>query len=294
MGGLSGEPTGAKKQQTPVFWYVPHPFSGSAESAFTPAQPVQATATPFGVQTQPKRSGQPAYGGSPSFPAGDSQYSDYGDTGGPPKTAEGKINLGGVGDWALNNLATQAGGYLGTALGGLPGGIAGGLAFGLPADRYLASQAQDLYQNAGLDYNRPWLDSILHSLPFGGIFTNDVPTSREVNANINTMNLRPEDFGPVTPPGWTPPSDTGTPATDLYTPDFSGVYDPQYNNPGLFRTGGAVPMNHDGVLSPVPATLHEGEFVLRPEAVRKYGIGLLSALNAGKIPSRKAAGLLRL
>ncbi len=37
---------------------------------------------------------------------------------------------------------------------------------------------------------------------------------------------------------------------------------------------------------------HEGEYVIRPEAVKHYGTGLLSAINKRKIDRKKAHGLL--
>jgi hypothetical protein len=59
-----------------------------------------------------------------------------------------------------------------------------------------------------------------------------------------------------------------------------------------YLAGGPIPSDRDAVMEPVPATLHEGEYVLRPEAVRMYGRGLLGRINRGQIDPKKLRGLL--
>lgn len=63
--------------------------------------------------------------------------------------------------------------------------------------------------------------------------------------------------------------------------------------PGSWRTGGGTGGDRDGRLEPIPAVLHEGEFVQKPEAVSYYGDDFMSALNERRIPKRAAMGLLR-
>lgn len=48
---------------------------------------------------------------------------------------------------------------------------------------------------------------------------------------------------------------------------------------GGFRIGGVIPGNSNGLFEPVEITAHEGEFVLRPEAVQAIGLPFLEALN---------------
>ena len=51
------------------------------------------------------------------------------------------------------------------------------------------------------------------------------------------------------------------------------------------REGGIVPgPGTPDTTQPVPATLHTGEFVMRPEAVQAYGVPLLEALNNMELP----------
>ena len=59
-----------------------------------------------------------------------------------------------------------------------------------------------------------------------------------------------------------------------------------------FRKGGPTPNDGDKKLEAVPIMAHEGEYVIRPEAVKHYGTGLLSAINKRKIDRKKAHGLL--
>lgn len=65
-----------------------------------------------------------------------------------------------------------------------------------------------------------------------------------------------------------------------------------YEGSGMYRTGGYVPHDGDSRMEPVRATLHEGEFVIRPEAVDKVGIKNLQKLNSAASP-RVMARLLR-
>lgn len=59
---------------------------------------------------------------------------------------------------------------------------------------------------------------------------------------------------------------------------------------GGYRRGGLVKGKKTN--SPVKTTVHVGEYVVRPEAVNKYGLGLLNAINEQRIPKRRFAGLL--
>lgn len=106
-----------------------------------------------------------------------------------------------------------------------------------------------------------------------------------------------QDLGVANVPGGAgtgPTQDESSPYE--YAPDALPPQ-PGYDVPSIFdfgqpyRTGGGVANNGDGQMDEVPAILHEGEFVLRPEAVKKYGRGLLSALNEGRIPPKKLKGL---
>jgi hypothetical protein len=59
---------------------------------------------------------------------------------------------------------------------------------------------------------------------------------------------------------------------------------------GSWRYGGPTGDDGDGYLSPIRGTLHEGEFVLRPEAVAMYGYDMLHAMNEGRMqPNALAA-----
>lgn len=63
-------------------------------------------------------------------------------------------------------------------------------------------------------------------------------------------------------------------------------------DPGTFRRGGMIPSDRDHLLEAVPIRAHEGEYVLRPEAAKHYGKGLLDALNTRSIDKKKLRGLL--
>lgn len=65
----------------------------------------------------------------------------------------------------------------------------------------------------------------------------------------------------------------------------TGNDDPSDGDAG-WRYGGPVPDDKDGKLEGVRGLLHEGEYVIRPEMVKKYGKGLLSKINEGKLPAR--------
>lgn len=72
----------------------------------------------------------------------------------------------------------------------------------------------------------------------------------------------------------------------------SGLPDAAAETGGIYRQGGYIPRDGDGRLEPVNITAHEGEYVIRPEAVDKIGLKNLEALNAGSMP-RVLAKLLR-
>ena len=299
MYGASSNPSAGQNRNTqPSFWLAPHPFAGSPGSAFSLPQPVQATVTPLGMQPVQKKPGSSlGYSSDGGYLPGASSDQEQGGMTGPPQTSGKDLNFGGLGDWAIDHIGPSALSWAGTMLGGPIVGTGVGAIGGTLLDQLRANEVSDVYTKAGLDpYNRSLLDSFFHSLPFGNIFVDAVPTLREAQANINTINLKPEDFGPVTPPGWTPPQEGGTPSTDnqdLLAQYQNDVLD-NPNNVVWYRHGGLIPEQRDGASGAIPAMVHQGEFVMRPESVKKYGIGLLSALNSGKIEARKARGLLRM
>jgi len=59
---------------------------------------------------------------------------------------------------------------------------------------------------------------------------------------------------------------------------------------GGYRKGGLVKGKKKN--APVKTTVHVGEYVMRPEAVNMYGLGLLNAINEQRIPKRRFTGLL--
>ena len=60
-----------------------------------------------------------------------------------------------------------------------------------------------------------------------------------------------------------------------------------------YRTGGIIPSDGDGALEGVPATVHETEGVLRPEAMQMIGASNFRKLNAGKFDPRALAKVLK-
>ena len=52
---------------------------------------------------------------------------------------------------------------------------------------------------------------------------------------------------------------------------------------GDFRVGGFIKPDGDGKFEAVPVNAHEGEFVIRPEAVSQFGLAFLEKLNRGEI-----------
>lgn len=87
----------------------------------------------------------------------------------------------------------------------------------------------------------------------------------------------------------------GDPAAGGGNASGGGVSTGQNNDgpdsPG-YRKGGPIPEDGDRRLEPVKIVAHESEFVLRPEAAKYYGKGILGAMNAKKIPRSKLSGLL--
>lgn len=77
----------------------------------------------------------------------------------------------------------------------------------------------------------------------------------------------------------------------------SGAGDPGANGgpSGPWRKGGLIPKRRDTVRGPDDQviTAKSGEFVQRPEAVKKYGVPAMAAVNAGRakitLPSKNAA-----
>jgi hypothetical protein len=63
------------------------------------------------------------------------------------------------------------------------------------------------------------------------------------------------------------------------------------NNAG-FATGGFVSGPGGPTSDSIPAMLSNGEYVISAEAVRKFGVGYLDALNSGGVPHMKGGGLL--
>lgn len=62
---------------------------------------------------------------------------------------------------------------------------------------------------------------------------------------------------------------------------------------GNWRRGGLIPSDSDDIMEARRAMVHEGEFVFKPEAVKKYGPRLLRAMNAGRLTKSQARELLR-
>lgn len=62
--------------------------------------------------------------------------------------------------------------------------------------------------------------------------------------------------------------------------------------PGDYRVGGLIHPDGDARFEEVPINAHEGEFVLRPEAVSYYGPALLAAMNAQQVPRSRLMALL--
>lgn len=62
--------------------------------------------------------------------------------------------------------------------------------------------------------------------------------------------------------------------------------------PAGLRRGGYIKPDKDKKLEAVSIMGHEGEYMLRPEATRYYGRGLLGAMNEMQIPKKKLRGLL--
>lgn len=94
------------------------------------------------------------------------------------------------------------------------------------------------------------------------------------------------------------PTTAGSPETDPGAPggpDNTGVGDGTHGDGvGLARFGAYTGAGADGVVQPnmpVPIQVHEGEQVLRHEAVQKYGRNSMSALNEGKVPKNKLVAL---
>lgn len=59
-------------------------------------------------------------------------------------------------------------------------------------------------------------------------------------------------------------------------------------SPVIYQRGGYV---GGGKGNPVPAIIHAGEYVLRPEAVERLGVGFLEALNRGDYSSRNSVSV---
>lgn len=71
--------------------------------------------------------------------------------------------------------------------------------------------------------------------------------------------------------------------------DSTGPGGPGDNSGDSYRFGGLVSGKQN---APKKAVVHGGEYVLRAEAVKKYGLGLLDALNESRVPKKRVSGLL--
>ena len=59
---------------------------------------------------------------------------------------------------------------------------------------------------------------------------------------------------------------------------------------GLFASGGAIRGPGSGTSDSIPARLSNGEYVINAKAAKKWGLPLLNALNAGRLPAFAAGG----
>lgn len=216
----------------------------------------------------------------------ENERSDYGSGESIPLTAENRFGELPMGQWGRAGLTAAGLAMPAIAPLTMAGGLLGGAANVMANNR-----ARESIGAEGLDFGQA-LGGVLGFNAYG----------RGLDPTGETAVVA--DRAPGTPSGiyndivWNqPPAGADSPTEGQWTepgPEWiPNAYDlaEDWGREG-YRKGGATPDNRNGSLEPIPAVLHEGEFVIRPEAVTKYGRGLLAALNEGRVTPAKAKGMM--
>lgn len=305
--------SGTLRQPAQMPWN-PWLLTGTYSEAAAPAPPVGAPApapvapanpaAPLGALPSPPMVAPIFAGAAPEGGGQDAQTSRYDPIPSPHQTWGGLLD-------AIANAATFAANPIGGALGFMANAIAnpqgrsigmmgllGGRSAGELLDSWLGPEAAALPGSWTTKDGRPGEGAMFGTPPGSG-------------ATIGTPEAIPDgligDMGGAVGGGYMDPTFgflpdiamNGIPNPAPPTPSWDGdgagtpsgdVHGgPSSTDNSSFRAGGLVPGE-----GPVPATVHGGEFVLRPEAVDRYGVALLRALNDLRVPPSRLAMIARM
>jgi hypothetical protein len=250
---------------------APMPGMGQPQQeAPMPGQPLPMP-MPTTPQPQPQQAAPVYSGAMPDMGYGqDAQTAQYDPSKSPNQTWGGLLDaLGNAFSFAMNPVGFAAG-FMGTAAMN-PNATNVGQMFNAPA-------AADIYTGA-LPGTSQGPGEVWGETPnMGGVFDTGGmkdPASGPTWGDPGTMGDgvgAPEGWGG----GWGNPGagDSGFGMGETGNPDFGGA----------FREGGMVPGHGE-----VPILAHGGEYVIRPEAVQRYGRNALDMLNAGAVPRNALA-----
>lgn len=194
-------------------------------------------------------------------------------------------DMGGVGDWAARNVPSMAA----SAIGGPIAGMVVGTGVGTYMDMNATNKADDIYRNAGLPTaDRSFGAMLGNNIPGLGWFIDNPVTAAQAQANVNTMNIQEQSPAYDSPFEYVSENDGGWNVNDIAWNDPPSGGDYYSDSTSVtpeggweFRKGGYIPNRGGKALAKVPVTAHEGEFIIRPEAVKKYGPRLFQYLNRG-------------
>jgi hypothetical protein len=273
---------------------------GGPRNALAGMMPQPQDNPPFSVTQRPAPSaGAPTLsGGTGAFAGGSGALSGGGYIqSGAGDSAQGEYGgPGPTGAPSTGNFVDDVTGY-GRAAGPAIASIAFGGPFGL-ASVVGGALAAGALRAAGLNATANSLATATFGSPFGGMTSVEntategetgglkADTAPDVSAE-NPADTSGKDFGSADPGGFGAENTSTTGETGGSKGDTAG--DVGADSPA-FREGGYTGHDGDGELEPMSATLHEGEFVLRPEAVAMYGVDFLRAMNAGQVPRNALAG----
>jgi gas vesicle protein len=183
-------------------------------------------------------------------------------------------------------IGFEVGGPLGALVGGIIGGIAG-IVSAIFGGKKRTRQANALTAQLEIDIKNVVDSYNLFQTDYNGTISNLETLRSQYTAQLNKLGA---DVNARVTPRVNAAEDQ-VKATQAERNRRAGLA----FGPAEFRTGGFVGSGNGGAIpswfagtamhfsggGAVPAILHEGEFVMRPEAVGRIGVGTLSRMNSG-------------
>lgn len=125
---------------------------------------------------------------------------------------------------------------------------------------------------------------------FNGITNTGSGLLSKYNAIQSLINTATKPKETVTTVGATAALSAFTPAVITATAALQAMSAAGGFFGGLFAEGGAIRGPGSGTSDSIPARLSNGEYVINAKAAKKWGLPLLNALNAGKMPAFASGG----